>query len=169
MNRIYRIFVTILLVSLGGIVFAARPIDTLRRSDKEFLSSPEASRVGEQVMAYQRITGGWPKNIDMCRPHTPEEMEEVRAQHCRVDDSTTDNFATTTQLTFVAHMFQTTHDERYRDSCKAGVEYLLSGQYDNGGWPQFWPNPQGYQVHITFNGGELAKTLGRLRDRAGES
>lgn len=154
-----KIFAAAMYISVSMMMYAVRPIDTLRRSDREFLSSSEAARIGEQVMAYQRVTGGWPKNIDMCRLHTPEEMEEVRAQHSRIDDSTTDNFATTTQLTFLAHMFQTTHDERYRDSFNAGVEYLLSGQYDNGGWPQFWPDPQGYQVHITFNDGAMVNTL----------
>ena len=146
--------------------FAARHIDTLRRSDMDFLKSPEASRIGQQVLAYQRITGGWPKNIDMCRLHTPEELDEVRSQRNRTDDSTTDNFATTTQLTFVANMFQATLDESYRDAFTAGIEYLLSGQYDNGGWPQFWPNPEGYQVHITFNDGAMVNTLSLLRDVA---
>lgn len=160
-------FVAVILANLNMIAFAARPIDTLRRTDKEFLNSSEASLVGEQVLAYQRITGGWPKNVDMCRPHTPEEMEAVRSEHGRTDDSTTDNFATTTQMAFVANMFQATHDERYRDSFRAGIEYLLSGQYDNGGWPQFWPNPEGYQIHITFNDGAMVNTLNLLRCVAG--
>lgn len=166
MKRLYRIFATAILASVAATVFAARPIDTLRRNDKEFLTSSDASRIGEQVLAYQRITGGWPKNIDMCRPHTLEELEEVRSQHNRIDDSTTDNFATTTQLTFIANMYQTTQDVKYRDAFNAGVEYLLSGQYDNGGWPQFWPNPTGYQVHITFNDGAMVNTLRLLRDIA---
>ncbi|MDE6695325.1 MAG: pectate lyase [Muribaculaceae bacterium] len=162
----YRVFAIAILASAAFNVFAARPIDTLRRSDMEFLTSSEASRIGEQVLAYQRITGGWPKNIDMCRPHTPEEMEAVRSERDRTDDSTTDNFATTTQLTFVANMFQATHDRKYRDAFNAGIDYLLSGQYDNGGWPQFWPNPEGYQVHITFNDGAMVNTLNLLRDIA---
>ena len=166
MKEIYRVCAAFLLAGFALMGSAARHMDELRRTDKEFFTTSEAARIGEQVLAYQRITGGWPKNIDMCRPHTPEEMEEVHAQHSRVDDSTTDNFATTTQLKFVAHMFQTTHDKRYRDSFNAGVEYLLSGQYDNGGWPQFWPDPEGYQVHITYNDGAMANTLFLLRDVA---
>lgn len=161
-----RLLAVVILTNMTVMTFAARPIDTLRRTDKEFLTSSEASRIGEQVLAYQRITGGWPKNVDMCRLHTPEEMEAVKSDHNRIDDSTTDNFATTTQLTFIAHMFQATHDERYRDAFLVGVEYLLSGQYDNGGWPQFWPNPEGYQVHITFNDGAMVNTLLLLRDVA---
>ncbi len=166
MKRIFKGLAVIMMAIAPAVACAVRPIDTLRRNDKEFLMSPEGARVGEQVLAYQRITGGWPKNIDMCRPHTAEELAEVRSERNRTDDSTTDNWATTTQLTFVANMFQATHDVRYKDAFNAGVEYLLSGQYDNGGWPQFWPNPQGYQVHITFNDGAMVNTLGLLRDVA---
>ena len=146
--------------------FAARHMEELRRIDREFLTSPDAARIGEQVLAYQRITGGWPKNIDMCRPHSEEELEAVRSERGRTDDSTTDNLATTTQLKFVANMFQISGDERYRDAFLAGVEYLLSGQYDNGGWPQFWPDPQGYQIHITYNDGAMVNTLVLIRDVA---
>ncbi len=169
MNRLYRVLAILGLAIIPAIAYAVRPIDILRRSDKEFLTSSEASRIGEQVLAYQRVTGGWPKNIDMCRHHSAEELEEVRSQRSRTDDSTTDNSATTTQMTFVAHMFQTTQDPRYRAAFNAGVDYLLSGQYDNGGWPQFWPNPQGYQIHITYNDGAMVSTLAMLRDIAEEA
>lgn len=163
------IFMTLMVGCLDMMTFAARHMDELRRGDMEFLASSEAARIGEQVLAYQRVTGGWPKNIDMCRPHTPEEMEEVRSQQGRTDDSTTDNLATTTQIRFVAHMFQATGDNRYRESFLKGVEYLLSGQYDNGGWPQFWPGPEGYQVHITYNDGAMVNTLTLLREIAEET
>lgn len=66
MKKLYGVFSTVFIAGLTGIAFAGRPIDTLRRSDMEFLTSSEASRIGEQVLAYQRITGGWPKNVDMC-------------------------------------------------------------------------------------------------------
>lgn len=165
-KRLSKVIALGVLASLPVMTFAARHMEELRRTDKEFLASFEAARIGEQVLAYQRITGGWPKNVDMCRPHTPEELEVALSQRFRTDDSTTDNLATTTQLTFVAHMFQVTGDDRYRESFKTGVEYLLSGQYDNGGWPQFWPDPQGYQVHITYNDGAMVNTLTLLRDIA---
>lgn len=167
-----RLLITSVTILMGGIcltIFPAKHMAELRRYDIEFLESAEAARIGEQVLAYQRVTGGWPKNIDMCRPHTPAELQEVLLQHERTDDSTTDNLATTTQMTFVAHMYKTTGDNRYRDAFNAGVEYLLSGQYDNGGWPQFWPNPTGYQVHITYNDGAMINTLILLRDIADQT
>lgn len=139
----------------------------LRRTDEAFFRTDEARRIGEQVLAFQRVTGGWPKNIDMCSPMTDEELDEVREQHERTHDSTTDNNATTMQMTFLARLYQSTGDMRYRLAFVAGLDYLLSGQYDdNGGWPQFWPDPVGYQVHITFNDGAMGNTLTVLREVA---
>ena len=80
----------------------------------------------------------------------------------RRDDSTIDNNATTAQMIFLARLYRQTKDIRYRDAFLQGVEYLLSGQYENGGWPQFWPGPRGYQVHITFNDDAIVNTLPEL-------
>lgn len=160
------IIVAVLLLAIPNAASAAPKNRDLRRTDKEFFTTPEAARIGDQVVAYQRVTGGWPKNIDMCRPHTPQQLDSVKAQHGRTDDSTTDNNATNMQMTYLARLWQATGTERWRTAFTAGLEYLLSGQYPDGGWPQFWPDPQGYQVHITYNDGAMTNTLTMLRDVA---
>ena len=138
----------------------------LRQTDEAFFKTEEARRIGEQLMLYQRVTGGWPKNINMVMPLTQEQREQVLEDKQRTDDSTTDNDATNIQMHFLARLFHATHDKQVRESfCKA-VEYLLSGQYDNGGWPQFWPNPHGYQVHITYNDDAMVNTMLLLREVA---
>ncbi len=138
----------------------------LRQSDEAFFKTDEARRIGDQLILYQRVTGGWPKNINMVAPLTQEQREAVIADQQRTDDSTIDNDATTIQMLFLARLYHATHDQQVRTSfCKA-VEYLLSGQYDNGGWPQFWPNPHGYQVHITYNDDAMVNTMLLLRDVA---
>ena len=138
----------------------------LRQTDEAFYKTDEARRIGEQLMLYQRVTGGWPKNINMVSPLTPTQREAVLADKQRTDDSTTDNDATNIQMHFLARLYHATHDKQVRESfCKA-VEYLLSGQYDNGGWPQFWPNPHGYQVHITYNDDAMVNTMLLLREVA---
>ncbi len=135
----------------------------LRQTDESFYKTDEAQRIGEQLMLYQRVTGGWPKNINMVTPLTQEQREQVMADKHRTDDSTTDNDATNIQMHFLARLFHATHDKQVRESfCKA-VEYLLSGQYDNGGWPQYWPNSHGYQVHITYNDDAMVNTMLLLR------
>jgi len=124
----------------------------------------EQCRVADQMLLYQRVTGGWPKNVDMARPLQEEERMQVLRDKQRRNDSTTDNGATTSQMNFLARIFQQTGDERYGEAFRRGVDYLLGGQYENGGWPQFWPEMRDYQIHITYNDDAMVNTLRLLRD-----
>lgn len=138
----------------------------MRETSPQFFQSDEARRVGDQILLYQRVTGGWPKNIDMAKSLSDEEKAKVLADKQRQDDSTTDNGATNTQMIFLARLYQQTKDKRYRDAFRQGINYLLSGQYDNGGWPQFWPKMRDYQIHITYNDDAMVNTMRMLRDVA---
>ena len=129
----------------------------------EFYKTEEARRIGDQVLLYQRVTGGWPKNINMSRPLTDEERVQVLRDKERRDDSTTDNGATNMQMLYLAKLYQATQVERYKEGVLKAVEYLLNGQYENGGWPQFWPEMHGYQMHITYNDDAMVNTMNLLR------
>lgn len=163
-----RLLTLIAAISLTAIWAGSEPKrkgpDMLKKTDKAFFKTPEADRIGHQVVAYQRCTGGWPKNIDMSMPLTEAQMDSVIAEKWHRDDSTTDNNATTRPLTFLARLYQATGDTLYLNSFRDGIEFLLSGQYPNGGWPQFWPENRDYQVHITYNDGAMVNTLNLLRD-----
>lgn len=135
----------------------------LREQRPEFFRTEQARQIGDQVLEWQRITGGWPKNVDMVTPMTAAQHAQVLHDKQRRNDSTTDNDATTTQITFLARLYQQTHDGRYRNAFRQGVEYLLSGQYPNGGWPQFWPVQRDYQIHITYNDDAMVHTLTLLQ------
>ena len=130
---------------------------------EDFYKTEEARRIGDQVLLYQRVTGGWPKNINMSRPLTDEERAQVLRDKERRDDSTTDNGATNMQMLYLAKLYQATQVERYKEGVLKAVEYLLSGQYENGGWPQFWPEMHGYQMHITYNDDAMVNTMNLLR------
>ncbi len=151
------------LISTSAIAQTPARRVSLRERNPEFFKTEEARRIGDQIIAYQRCTGGWPKNIDMTRDMSQEELDAVIKEKNRRNDSTIDNNATTSQMTFLARLYRATKDTRYRDAFRAGVEYLLSGQYENGGWPQFWPEKRGYQYHITFNDDAMVNTLTLLR------
>lgn len=138
--------------------------NALRQTDPTFLQSEDGRRIGDQVLLWQRNTGGWPKNIDMASPMTEEQTSKVLAEKDRRDDSTTDNNTTSMQMIYLARLYQATGEKRYRDGFRRGVEYLLSGQYANGGWPQFWPVQRDYQIHITYNDDAMVNTMTMLRD-----
>ena len=138
----------------------------MREKSPGFFKTAEARRIGDQILLYQRVTGGWPKNIDMSRPLSDEERAQVLADKEREDDSTTDNNATTMQMDFLARLYQATGDQRYSEAFRRAVDYLLSGPYESGGWPQFWPVMRDYQIHITYNDNAMVNTMILLREIA---
>ena len=138
--------------------------EVLHRKDSLFFLSPEAKQIGDLLLFYQRDTGGWPKNVDMITPLSTEQQDSVIQQKSRRNDSTIDNNATTMQMTFLARLFQQTKDNRYREAFRKAINFLLNGQYDNGGWPQFWPENRDYQTDITFNDNAIVNVLRILRD-----
>ena len=159
------VFFLTFLMSVSAI---AQRTNGLRETEPAFYKTDEARRIGDQVLLYQRVTGGWAKNIDMARPLSEEERAAVLKDKERRDDSTTDNDATNMQMTFLARLYKGTGEQKYRDAFRRGIDYLLSGQYENGGWPQFWPDPHGYQIHITYNDDAMVNTMEMLRDVAEE-
>lgn len=132
--------------------------------DDAFFQTEEAARIGDNVLLYQLETGGWPKNIFMPAELTKEEIKAVKKAKKNVDDSTIDNSATTTEIRYLSRLYLATGKKKYKDAAIAGIRYLLSGQYENGGWPQFWPRAKGYYTHITYNDGAMVKLLKLLRE-----
>lgn len=159
-----QILLLALMLSVSAIAQNRPAQNPLRQTNPEFFKSAEAARVGEQILLWQRVTGGWPKNVDMTSPMSEEQKAAVLSDKNRTDDSTIDNNATSTQMRYLAQIYQATGESRYREGFIAGVEYLLSGQYDNGGWPQYWPQTDGYQEHITFNDNAIVNTLALFAD-----
>ncbi len=131
----------------------------LLRTDADFFKTEEARRIGDQLLLYQRVTGGWQKNIDMALPLSDNEISKIKAEKSRRDDSTIDNKATTMQMAYLARLYKATGDVKYRDAFRRGVDFLLSGQYPGGGWPQFWPENRDYQIHITYNDNAMVNTM----------
>lgn len=129
----------------------------------EFYGTQEAVRIADNVLLYQQVTGGWPKNIYMPAELTDEERKEVIAQKEDVNNSTIDNGATTTEMKYLSKVYRMTKDERYKNAVLAGIRYLLEAQYNNGGWPQFYPRPEGYYIDITYNDNAMVNVMEVLR------
>src|SRR5215217_5429666 len=127
--------------------------------------SAEALRIADNVVLYQRSSGGWPKNIDMAKPLN-ESGKASLLRDQKKTDSTIDNGATYTQLSFLARVWTAQGQERHRESFLKGFDYLLKAQYPNGGWPQFYPDLSGYYKHITYNDDAMIGVMKLLRDVA---
>jgi PelA/Pel-15E family pectate lyase len=164
LTNLKQALVTLLLVGLFvpslAVAQRLRPQrNVIRETNPEFFRSEEATRIGDQILLYQRVTGAWPKNTDMVRRLTDQERDMVIKAKNGVHDSTIDNGATTSQMIFLARLYQATGEARFREAFLKGLQYLLDGQYENGGWPQIWPITTGYHAHITFNDDAIANIL----------
>jgi PelA/Pel-15E family pectate lyase len=49
-----------------------------------------------------------------------------------------------------------------------GLKFCLDAQYENGGWPQYFPKAKGYRAHVTFNDNAMVKVMELLREVASE-
>jgi PelA/Pel-15E family pectate lyase len=131
----------------------------------EWYASADALRVADNVLLYQRETGGWPKNIDMAVVLSEQGKAEVVKQKS-ADDSLIDNGATYTQMAFLARVFNATKQSRFKEGFIKGFDYLLKAQYENGGWPQYYPRLTGYYRRITYNDDAMIGVMSLLRNVA---
>lgn len=133
----------------------------------QFYGGDEAIRIADNVLLYQRDSGGWQKHIDMAQILSDEDktkLHKVKSEK----DSTLDGGATITQMRYLAKVYNATRLERFRQAFLRATDYLLDAQYPNGGWPQFypWQGHPDYSRHITFNDGAMIGAMNILRDIA---
>lgn len=129
----------------------------------EWYGGVEAARIARAVLECQHPTGGWAKNTDWTRPLSASQIASLK----KADEATIDNGATYREMIYLARVGAATKDAELRDTSRAAflraLDWLLTAQYDNGGWPQFYPLRKGYYTHITFNDDAMAGVLRLLR------
>lgn len=114
----------------------------------------EIARIADNILLYQKENGGWPKNYDMLAILTEEQKDSLIKAKNQLN-TTFDNWTTHSQVEYLALAYSMLHDERYKEACLKGIDFILSAQYPNGGWPQFYPDTSGYRKYITFNDGVM--------------
>lgn len=132
---------------------------------KEWYAVDEATRIANQVIFYQHENGGWSKNIDMAAMLTQKERAEILKDKPSVN-TTIDNGATTTQLRYLAKVITAKNIETHKEAFNRGLDFLLSMQYENGGFPQYFPLKKDYSRRITYNDNAMINALRLLRDIA---
>lgn len=137
----------------------------LHNQQPEWYASNEAIRIADNILLFQRFSGGWPKNIDMTRTFSAKEIKMIVADQ-KKKDATIDNSSTYTHLRYLALVVTATHSPKYREAFLNGFNYLLEAQYPNGGWPQYFPLRKGYYTHITFNDDAMIGVLYLMKDIA---
>jgi PelA/Pel-15E family pectate lyase len=139
--------------------------DDVLKQTKLWYAVDEATRIANQVLIFQRNNGGWEKNIDMAAMLTQGERAKLIAEKA-LADTTIDNDATTTQLQYLAKVITAKNIETHKAGFFKGLDFLLSMQYENGGFPQYFPLREDYSRHITYNDNAMINVLRLLRDIA---
>ncbi|MBQ7265701.1 MAG: pectate lyase [Firmicutes bacterium] len=123
---------------------------TYSKKSSDWWSTSEATEIADEIIKYQLSDGGWRK--DMTNTTLTGDWA----------NSTIDNNATWGQIRFLAGVYSATKTEKYKTSCLKGIDLLLNGQYDNGGWPQVFGTPNTYHAHITYNDSAMVSVLNVL-------
>ena len=124
----------------------------------------EAVRIADNLVLYQLESGSWPKNVYFAAKLTEEQKKEVRAGKHKTESGTIDNGSTTTEIIYLSKVYNVTRDKKYKNAALKAIRYILDAQYENGGWPQFYPNAQGYARHITYNDDAMVNVMKILQD-----
>ena len=126
----------------------------------------QIKEIADNILLYQRDNGGWPKNYDMLAILTKEQKDSV-IKAKSILHTTFDNSTTYSQIEYLAKAYKVTKVKKYKDGCLRGIDYTLSAQYANGGWPQFFPLESKYTRHITFNDNAFTGIMKMLKDITG--
>ena len=154
---------------------AFKPVswDKVLSQSFDWYQTDEAARIADQVILFQKDTGGWEKNLDMAA--MLDEAEKAALLKSKAGGETTiDNGATFTQIRFLGKIItasllkQTPPNNfpKYKEAFNKGLDFLFAAQYENGGFPQFFPLRKGYYTHITFNDNAMIGVLKLLREVA---
>jgi PelA/Pel-15E family pectate lyase len=162
--------------------FGARSVPLNREAS--WYASADALRIADNVVSFQTPAGGWGKNFDLSKgPRLPGEeygpnnlsrfLSSGDFDTPKEPDwnyiGTIDNDATITQIEFLAKVASAVGVEKgapYRAAFLRGVQYLLSAQFPNGGWPQVWPLEGGYHDAITYNDNAMVQVMQIMRSIA---
>ena len=144
------------------------------RDEKRFIKvlPDQASYAPEQVREivanirlFQRDNGGWPKDYDMTAMLSDEQRSIVEATRTN-NDTSYDNGNIYSQVDYLARAFSQSGEPEWRLACERGFDFMLRSQYEHGGFPQRFPEPNSFHAHITFNDGVMIGILNVLQDAA---
>lgn len=131
--------------------------------DQPAYDTSQVREIAGNILLFQRENGGWPKDYDMLAILTNDQRQVLHQTHDRTDTSF-DNHNIHSQVDYLARAYHRVGEERWRDACLRGLDFILAAQLPGGGFPQRYPNPKNFSAHITFNDGVMIGNLTILQD-----
>lgn len=146
----------------------------VKEEKKEFTGDIEAAKKqAENLVSWQMDHGGWTKSMDeeYSRPWDGQEKRTTQFGPNGEELGSIDNNATIKEIRFISEVYRETNDEKLKESMLKGIDFLLTMQYETGGWPQVYPqrgdSPEDsvyYSNYVTFNDNAMINVLQLLDD-----
>lgn len=153
MKNINKLFLLLVCVSLYSCVVAQNTVQSSAKTDP----------VAEKMLVYQLSNGGWPKQLQdksvVKYENTIDDVLLAKIKATTEKFATIDNRATTREINALVKAFKATGNQTYLKAAEKGIDYLLSAQYANGGWPQYYPDNSLYRAEITYNDDAIVEVL----------
>jgi PelA/Pel-15E family pectate lyase len=122
----------------------------------------------ENMLLYQRSVGGWPKAVNSVIVNYKKILTDTEKSIVLADslhnDATIDNNATSKEINYLIRTYSRTKDRRFLEAVEKGINYLFIAQYENGGWPQYYPDHSLYRGQVTYNDNAMINVLNIMQD-----
>lgn len=123
----------------------------------------DVEKIGDNILLFQKSNGGWAKNYDVFAILTDSQKDTLR-NNKDVLNTTFDNGTCYTQVAALAIAYHVLKIEKFKQGAIKGIDYILKAQYNNGGWPQYYPIGKDYSRCITYNDGAMGGVMKLLKD-----
>lgn len=106
--------------------------------------------IADNLLLYQRDSGGWPTNKHPLRVLSAEERAQA-LEDKSLADASFDNRNIYPQIEYLSEAYRQTGNALYREAALKGLRYTLDRQYPNGGWAHSPDRTdRAYYRHITI-------------------
>ncbi|WP_160153556.1 pectate lyase [Microbulbifer sp. ALW1] len=124
--------------------------DRTGENSVSYYALTDIEQIADNLLLYQRDSGGWPTNKHPLRVVAPEERAKALADK-GLPDASFDNRNIYPQIEYLSEVYKQTGNPRYRDAALKGLRYTLDRQYPNGGWAHSPDRTErAYYRHITM-------------------
>ncbi len=135
-----------------------------------FASTEPSLQVAKYVMSWQLESGGWSKNNPEHYTRYWNGVEKKAAYYQRNKTTplgTIDNEATISELIYLVNVYGATKNPEVKQSIIKGFEFLMTMQYETGGFPQVYPKQDhpssAYENDATFNDEATVNAMNLLK------
>lgn len=126
--------------------------------------------LAEKMLIYQLPNGGWGKQLQdksvVNYNLTIDKTLLKKIKSTGDDHATIDNNATSREINALIKAYSITKNPNYLKAAEKGISYLILMQYENGGFPQYYPNSGLYRKQVTYNDNAMVNALTVLYNTA---